>query len=235
MHYKHIPALQLGVTTDVVMFRMNKKNLQILLVKRDEEPFKGKWSLPGGFVSTNDTFEETIRKKVKEKTGYSNMYLEQLYSFDEINRDPRGRIISIAYIGFIGDTNTYNLSSQKNKETMWVNIIPEKIETENGESKYNFELNSDDTKENIELAFDHSFIISTTIERIVNKIWYSTIAYKLLPNEFTLLDAKNIFEIFLCKKVNNFHRRIKGVLEETGNVKTGQAYRPAKLFKVKGE
>ena len=232
MHYKYVPALQLGVTTDVVMLRMSNNNLQILLLRRDEEPFKDCWSLPGGFVQETKTFEETIRNKVKEKTGYSDMYLEQLYSFDSLKRDPRGRIISIAYIGLLGDNNTFNFSfNEKNKETKWVNLIPTKERTSNGE-KYSFILKDE---ENINLAFDHAEIITTAIERIVNKIWYSTIVYKLLPEEFTLLDAKNIFEIFLCKKVNNFHRRIKGTLVESGNVKTGQAYRPAKMFKLREE
>ena len=87
-NYKEVPNLLLGVTTDVVMLRMYKNNLQILLVKRDEEPFNGMWSLPGGFVPEDRNFEDTIRQKVKEKTGYADMYMEQLYTFWEVETDP---------------------------------------------------------------------------------------------------------------------------------------------------
>lgn len=226
-NYKEVPELQLSVTTDVVMLRMNKDKLQILLVKRDEEPFKDNWSLPGGFVSENMNFEDTIRQKLKEKTGYSDMYMEQLYTFGEVNRDPRGRIISVAYLSFLNDETSYVLSEEKDKETVWADLIPLK---EN--NKYSFKIMIEGN-ECSNLAFDHDFILLTAIERIVNKIWYTTIIYKLLPREFTLYDAKKIFEIFLCKTVNNFHRRVKDIVEETGNVKSGQAYRPAKLFKVK--
>ena len=225
-NYKEVPNLLLGVTTDVVMLRMYKNNLQILLIKRDEEPFNGMWSLPGGFVPEDKNFEDTIRQKVKEKTGYADMYMEQLYTFGEVERDPRGRIISVTYLGFISDDNSYSLVNEKNKETTWANLIPIK----NG-NDYTFEISI--LGERISLAFDHNLIVKTAIERIVNKIWYTTIIYKLLPEEFPLLDAKKIFEIFLCKTVNNFHRRVKDILEETGNVKSGQAYRPAKLFRVK--
>ena len=225
-NYKNVPELQLSVTTDVVMLRINNDKLQVLLIKRDEEPFNNMWSLPGGFVSENMTFEDTIKAKVKEKTGYSNVYMEQLYTFGEIERDPRGRIISVAYIGLISDDNSFTLTDEKNKETVWATLIPQKID-----GKYTFEIKVCD--ENISLAFDHATIVSTALERIANKIWYTKIAFKLLPEEFTLLDAKKIFEIFLCKNINNFHRRSKDMVEETGNIKSGQAYRPAKLFKVK--
>lgn len=225
-NYKDIPELQLSVTTDVIMLRMNKENLQILLVKRDEEPFKDMWSLPGGFVSQDVTFEDAIRQKVKDKTGYSDMYIEQLYTFGDLNRDPRGRIISVSYIGFISDNDSFNLTEEKEKETVWANLIPKKVNNE-----YSFDIVVEN--EIISLAFDHNTILTTAIDRIRNKIWYTTIIYKLLPEEFPLLDAKKIFEIFLCKTVNNFHRRVKDILEETGNIKSGQAYRPAKLFRVK--
>ena len=225
-NYKEVSELQLSVTTDVVMLRIYKDNLQILLVKRDEEPFKDMWSLPGGFVPEKLNFEETIRQKVKEKTGYSDMYIEQLYTFGDVERDPRGRIISVSYLGFISDNDSYTLSEDKEKEKTWATLIPTK---ENGEFSFDITVEN----ENIELAFDHNFIVSTALERIRNKIWYTTIIYKLLPEEFPLLAAKKIFEIILCKTVNNFHRRVKDILEETGNIKSGQAYRPAKLFRVK--
>ena len=225
-NYKDIPELQLSVTTDVVMLRMRNDNLQILLVKRDAEPFENMWSLPGGFVSEKENFEDTLRQKIKEKTGYSDMYMEQLYTFGEPDRDPRGRIISVAYVGFISDNTSYTLSERKNKETTWATLVPEKRD-----NIYSFKIFVEN--EEVSLAFDHNSIVQTALERIVNKIWYTTIIYKLLPAEFTLLDAKKIFEIFLCKVVNNFHRRVKDVVEETGNIKSGQAYRPAKLFKVK--
>lgn len=225
-NYKEVSELQLSVTTDVVMLRMYKDNLQILLVKRDEEPFKDMWSLPGGFVPEKLNFEETIRQKVKEKTGYSDMYIEQLYTFGDVERDPRGRIISVSYLGFISDNDSYTLSEDKEKETTWATLIPTKV---NGE--FSFDITVENEK--VELAFDHDFIVATALERIRNKIWYTTIIYKLLPEEFPLLDAKKIFEIILCKTVNNFHRRVKDILEETGNIKSGQAYRPAKLFRVK--
>lgn len=225
-NYKNVPELQLSVTTDVVMLRIYNNKLQLLLIKRDEEPFNNMWSLPGGFVAESENFEDTLRAKVKEKTGYSNVYMEQLYTFGDVDRDPRGRIISVAYLGLISDDNSFTLSDEKNKETVWATLIPQKVD-----NKYTFNLYV--CGETISLAFDHNKIVETTLERIANKIWYTNIAFKLLPEEFTLLDAKKIFEIFLCKNINNFHRRSKDMVEETGNIKSGQAYRPAKLFRVK--
>ena len=216
-----------SVTADVVLLRMkdvftgnrseNNKKLQVMLVKRKEEPDDGKWSLPGGFVGIDDTIENTARNKVLEKTGYQDFYLEQLYTFDKPNRDKRWRVISTAYIG-IAKYETSEVKAE-NFESKWFDVFENELISENEKISFS------------ELAFDHGEIICKAIERLQGKIFYSDIAFEFLPNEFTIRDLHIVFEEILQRKIDNFARTIKPKIEETGNVYNGKACRPAKLFR----
>ena len=220
-----------SVTADVVIFRVHEdvinnrkkpvKKLQILLIKRKEEPENDKWSLPGGFVNIDDTIENTARKKVLEKTGYKDFYMEQLYTFDGINRDTRGRIITTAYIGIIPP---YTLPwMQGSHEMAWFELCDEcLIDSEYGE-----------VIEFDKLAFDHSQIIKTAIDRIRGKLFYTNIGFEFIEKTFTIGSLQNTFETILDKKIDNFKRMIDKRVLPTGEIISGKAHRPAQLFKKK--
>lgn len=218
-----------NVTTDVVLLStgyLNKKMYsKVLLIKRDESPCLGKWSLPGGFVNIDEDIEENAIRKLQEKTGYSNVYLEQLYTFGDLHRDERGRIISVSYIGVINESAVQK--GTKESKWFWINRVNDGIEL----------IAEDETEkifctvDNSQLAFDHYKIIKTALDRISNKIWYSNIAFEFLPDKFILRDLKMVFECFLGKSLLNFQRSVSEMVVETGEKLTGQANRPAMLYK----
>lgn len=219
-----------SVTADVVLFKMGeeyisnrqseKKTLRVLLIKRPDEPYKDKFSLPGGFVGIDETIEDVARKKVFEKTGYKDFYMEQLYTFDEINRDERWRVISTAYIGIL---RPYVFPAQYGTHFgEWFNIIDDNklIGIDTGR-----ELSFKD------LAFDHGKIIKTALDRIRGKIFYTDIGFEFENEEFTIGSLNSSFEAIMQKPINNFKRTMCDRLEPTGKMVVGRAYRPAELYR----
>lgn len=223
-----------SVTADVVMLKVydkiidkrqkSKKSLRVLLIRREEEPCAGKWSLPGGFVGIDETIEEVARKKVLEKTGYDQYYLEQLYTFDGIDRDSRWRVISTAYIGI-----------------MKPHVFTKQYGTHAGEW---FEILDDNTLIGIDtlrtltfddLAFDHGKIITKALERVRGKLFYSDIGFEFEEEEFTVGSLQGTFETILNKPINNFKRTMENRIEETDKTVYGMAYRPAKVFRKKND
>lgn len=223
-----------SVTADVVMLKVydkiidkrqkSKKSLRVLLIRREEEPCTGKWSLPGGFVGIDETIEEVARKKVLEKTGYDQYYLEQLYTFDGIDRDSRWRVISTAYIGI-----------------MKPHVFTKQYGTHAGEW---FEILDDNTLIGIDtlrtltfddLAFDHGKIITKALERVRGKLFYSDIGFEFEEEEFTVGSLQGTFETILNKPINNFKRTMENRIEETDKTIYGMAYRPAKVFRKKND
>ena len=223
-----------SVTADVVMLKVydkiidkrqkSKKSLRVLLIRREEEPCVGKWSLPGGFVGIDETIEEVARKKVLEKTGYDQYYLEQLYTFDGIDRDSRWRVISTAYIGI-----------------MKPHVFTKQYGTHAGEW---FEILDDNTLIGIDtlrtltfddLAFDHGKIITKALERVRGKLFYSDIGFEFEEEEFTVGSLQGTFETILNKPINNFKRTMENRIEETDKTIYGMAYRPAKVFRKKND
>lgn len=217
-----------SLATDLVLFRIanNKdkrylnKSLQVQLIKRDIEPFANKWSLSGAFVNIDETIENAIKSKVFKKSGYNDVYLEQLFTFDKIDRDPRWRVIGVSYIGIL-NSNENNVS---NTQSEWFSITDEGLVSENGTiiAFDNFDS---------ELAFDHGTILKLAIERLRNKIFYTDIAFNFISENFTIRELQDTFEAILNKKINNFHRTMKDKIVETGDIMQGQAYRPAKYYK----
>lgn len=223
-----------SVTADVVMLKVydkiidkrqkSKKSLRVLLIRREEEPCAGKWSLPGGFVGIDETIEEVARKKVLEKTGYDQYYLEQLYTFDGIDRDSRWRVISTAYIGI-----------------MKPHVFTKQYGTHAGEW---FEILDDNTLIGIDtlrtltfddLAFDHGKIITKALERVRGKLFYSDIGFEFEEEEFTVGSLQGTFETILNKPISNFKRTMENRIEETDKTVYGMAYRPAKVFRKKND
>lgn len=213
---------QVAVTVDAVIFGVEKDNaenyrkldeqsIKVLLVKRDDYPYKDCYSLPGGFVLPGETFEDSLQRTLKKKTGLTNIYSEQLYTFGEVDRDPRMRVISCAYISLL-DTK-----KAKIKDATWVDI--------------------NQIKE-LKMAFDHQKIIKEAIRRLRGKINYTDIVFHMMPEEFTISQLQQVYEMILGEKLlaPAFRRTISDKLEDTGKMTGNAGHRPSRLFRyVKGE
>jgi 8-oxo-dGTP diphosphatase len=207
-------AGQPAVTVDVVIFRLHEDALKVLLIQRAFPPFKGKWALPGGFVNINETLEEAALREMEEETGVRDVYLEQLYTFGDPKRDPRGRVITVAYFALISkDLEVHAGEEATHAEWRPVKMIPD-------------------------LAFDHAKILGYAVQRLRYKLEYSAVGFELLPDEFTLSELQKAYEIVLAEILDkrNFRSRIMGakILIETKHMKTalGQG-RPAKLYRYR--
>ena len=213
-----------SLTTDIVLLRVlesespdNRRNsdyeLQILMVKRDEEPCKDKYALPGGFVDIDEDIDVNVRRKLLTKTGVNgDFYIEQLFTWGDIDRDERGRVVSVSYLGLCNSSN-YNVEKWV-ENSKWLDVY----KVING--KYG------------DLAFDHKKIIEYALERIKGKIEYTDIAFNLLPEKFTLSECKAVYELILGKSLLNFKRGVAEYIEPLNEYQEGKQFRPAQLFKV---
>ena len=194
--------------------RYAKKELQVLLIKRENEPQEGMWSLPGGFVEIDEEIYANVRRKLSYKAGVEgDFYVEQLYTWGALNRDSRGRVISVSYMGLCNEETL--IQNDVDRELMWVNVF-DVLSGEFGE-----------------LAFDHKSIIAYALERLQNKIEYTDIAFNLLPSEFTIRECQTVYELVLGREINNFRRKIGQYVEPTDKILEGMQFNPAKLYKMK--
>lgn len=232
--------------------KTDKKKMSILLVKRGEYPFKDKWCLPGGFVKVDEELNDAPSRILKEETNVENIYLEQLYTFGGVNRDPRMRVVSTSYMALI-DKN--KLSNNLNKNACWFDVISyeeknnvveiildngqttikfsvEKTLREKTTDRYDFNILRNDA-----LAFDHPLAILAGIERLRNKIEYTDIVFNMMPELFTLGELQKVYEVILGKKLLDpaFRRIIANKVEKTECMKTGGGHRPSVLFRYKGK
>ena len=251
---------KLSMTTDILIFsissnptsnyrKLNEKNFSILLVKRNDYPFKDKWCLPGGFIKIDEDIEEAPKRILKKETNIENIYLEQLYTFGSVNRDPRMRIVSTSYMALI-DKN--KLSNKIHENASWFNIKIEENENEiaiyleNEIEEIKFKLKKELTEkttnnykykiiENNKLAFDHPLVIVKGIERLKNKIEYTDIVFNMMPEYFTLGELQKVYEIILGKKLLDpaFRRIIANKVIKTNKMETGKGHRPSYLYKYK--
>ncbi|MEK6827249.1 MAG: NUDIX domain-containing protein [Nanoarchaeota archaeon] len=202
-----------SVTVDMVIYTIQENDLKILLVKRGIEPFKDKWALPGGFVRINESLEDAAKRELQEETGVKDVYLEQLYSFGEPGRDPRGRVITIAYIALVNSENVVLKSTTDVSEAQWFSI--KKIPL---------------------LAFDHKKILDYSLKRLKWKFEYTTVAFSMLPKKFAISQMQKIYEIVFSKKFDkrNFAKKILSldILKEEG-IKKDVSYRPPMLYSLK--
>jgi 8-oxo-dGTP diphosphatase len=203
-----------SVTVDVVIFTLQERELHVLLVKRKRWPFEGCWAIPGGFVNMDESLELAARRELEEETGVRDIYLEQLYTFGEPKRDPRTRVISVAYIALVrAEAQTLRVSDEST-DVRWFPVagLPG------------------------QLAFDHDHILETALDRLRSKLEYTTLAFQLLPEYFSILELKQIYERILDSELDkgNFYRKIKeaGVLEETNLMREGRG-RPTRLWRFK--
>ncbi|MBI5148870.1 NUDIX hydrolase [Candidatus Pacearchaeota archaeon] len=209
---------QPSVTVDIIIFSLKEKKLQVLLVKRDKEPFKGKWALPGGFVRIDESLEEAAKRELHEETGIKEVYLEQLYTFGGLKRDPRGRVITVGYFALISSEDIEKIklrASADVSDVRWFSMqkLPE-------------------------LSFDHDKILAYALKRLKWKFEYTTVAFSFLPKKFTLTQLQEIYEIVLNKELDkrNFRKKILslGILKTTKEKKKDVSHRPPELYTFTG-
>lgn len=203
--------IKLAVDAIIFGYVIEEKDLQILLIKRKYEPFKDTWALPGGYVKENETLEEAVIREATEEAGIMDKpYLEQLYTFGNVYRDPRGRTVSVAYYGLMNTTTLHASTDALEAKWFSINYLPN-------------------------LAFDHKEIIEIAITRLRSKIKYQPIGFELLGDTFTIPQLHNLYQTILGKDFDrrNFRRKFLklGILEDLKKKETNVPNKPADLFK----
>ena len=245
--------------TDILIFSVDsrenvnvrelpKKYFSILLVKREKEPFKDKWCLPGGYIEESETSEEAAKRVLKKETNLSKVYIDQIGVFDDVKRDPRGKTISVAYIALVDknkikeklNDNTRwfdiemiedeknNIIKLSNEDIINIKISKNIINKESNQIKYKLLASSN-------IAFDHGLIINNGIFNLRKKAEHSDIIFNLMPEEFTVGELKQVYEIILGKKLINsvFRRWVANRLTPVQEkIKTG-GHRPSQKFTYK--
>ncbi len=201
--------------------KLPETELRILLYRRTESPYQDCWCLPGGFLNIDEMPEDNIRRKIFEKSHVNRCYLEQLYTFCRVDRDPRARVISLSYLGLMDE----DTSDAFKKESVWFTV-------KNVSGQPFFFQDNDLLLSEEDIGFDHCEIIHMAIERLQSKIQYSNIVFHLLPEAFTLTQLQNVYETILGKKEQaaNFRRKIMDMVAETGHSTSDKGHRPAKLY-----
>lgn len=251
---------KLSMTADTLIFsvadeevgnyrKLPEKKFSVLLVKRNSYPFKDKWCLPGGFVRIDETLDDAAKRILKTETNLKDIYMEQLYTFGDVNRDPRMRIVSVSYMALV-DKNRLrdHLSNNASWFTMHILEDEKEIQVTFDNTIENFSITiekklKDQTtdryeyivKKNSMLAFDHAKVIVSGISRLKNKVGYTDIVFNMMPEDFTLGELQQVYEVILDKKLLDpaFRRIIKDKVVKTDKVKTGGGHRPSILFQYK--
>lgn len=209
-----LPIFNSAVSIDCVLFGFDGGELKILLIERNEEPFKDWWALPGNLVGESESVDQSASRILYELTGLADIYMEQYYTFGEVNRHPQGRVISVAYYAMfrLGGEKALKPLTSYAKNAQWINI-----------------------KELPKLAFDHQHIFNKGLEKIKRRIKHLPIAFELLPEKFTLTQVQHVYELILGKKLDkrNFRKKILsfGVLKELNEKQKGVSFRAATLYK----
>lgn len=201
-----------ALTVDCVVFGLDDKDLKVLLIQRDLEPFAGKWALPGGFVRIDETLDEAARRELHEEAGLRKVFLEQLYSFGEVDRDPRERVVTVAYYALVNISDHRVQAATDARDAAWFPVLDPPT-----------------------LAFDHRQILRTALERLKGKVRYQPIGFELLPQKFTLSQLQHLYETILERSLDkrNFRRKVLAMdfLEETDEIQQDVAHRAARLYR----
>jgi 8-oxo-dGTP diphosphatase len=201
-----------ALTVDCVVFGFDEGELKVLLIERGLEPFKGRWALPGGFVRVDETLDAAARRELQEEAGLTNIFMEQLYTFGAIDRDPRERVVSVAYYALVKLSEHEAKAATDAANARWfpVSKVPK-------------------------LAFDHRDILQTGLTRLKAKVRYQPIGFELLPPKFTLSQLQHLYETVLDAKLDkrNFRKKVLGfnlLVPLKEKQQTGRQ-RPAQLFR----
>jgi 8-oxo-dGTP diphosphatase len=201
-----------ALTVDCVVFGLDQQDtLKVMLIRRKLPPFQGQWALPGGFVRLEESLEQAARRELQEETGLRDIFLEQLYTFGEVDRDPRDRVVSVAYYALV-NLSEYAVQAATDAEAaQWfaINTLPP-------------------------LAFDHGRILDLAIARLKGKVRYEPIGFELLPQKFTLSQLQKLYEIILGESLDkrNFRKKFlkTDLLIELDETQMGVAHRAARLY-----
>ena len=198
------------IATDTVLLSVERGGLKVLLMEVDRPPFyTQRWGVPGGLIHPKETADQAARRHLWEKAGAKFAYIEQLYTFSALDRDPRGRVVSVAYLAF---TPTTDIAKRQGSEVRWYSVehLPK-------------------------LAYDHREVIQTAIERLRSKLAYTNVAFGLLPEEFTLSELQRLYEVILGRRVDkrNFRKKLFQLKLVVGTKKKKRAgrSRPAELYR----
>lgn len=201
-----------ALAVDCVVFGFDDGDLKVLLVQRKFKPFKNKWAFPGGFVEMKETLDEAARRELEEETQIKGLFLEQLYTFSGIHRDPRERVISIGYYALVKLADYRPKAADDAREVGWFSVskVPP-------------------------LAFDHNLILETALARLQGKVRYQPVGFELLPEKFTLPQLQHLYEAILhCEfDKRNFRKKFlkMGLLKPLNEVQDGVAHRAARLYR----
>jgi len=204
-----------SVTVDIIVFSVQNNDLKVLLIKRAIDPFKDNWAIPGGFIKLEESLENAAKRELKEETGIDYAYLEQLYTFGDVNRDPRGRVITVAYYALLDKESAKQIIKADTdvSDVAWFSVA--KLPT---------------------LAFDHSKILEYALKRLKWKFEYTTVGFSMLPKKFTLTDIQETYETIFNKKFDkrNFRKKILslGILKPEGKMKQ-VSNRPPEMYSLK--
>ena len=200
-----------AITVDCVVFGFDDGDLKVLLIQRELAPYRGKWALPGGFVHVDETLDEAARRELEEETGITRLYLEQLYTFGDLERDPRERVITVAYYALVKLSDHRIRAASDATRAAWFGV--------------------DDLPH---LAFDHADIIDVALTRLQGKVRYQPIGFELLPPKFTLSQLQHLYETILDRQLDkrNFRKKIlsMGFLLDLDEIEQDVAHRAARLY-----
>lgn len=201
-----------ALTVDVVVFALDADDLQVMLIQRGLPPFAGRWALPGGFVRVEETLDAAAQRELQEESGLKGIFLEQLYTFGDVRRDPRERVVTVAYYALVNLAGHDVRASTDARQAAWfpVGDVPD-------------------------LAFDHRRIVDAALERLRGKLRYQPIGFELLPEQFTLRQLQHLYEIVLGRPLDkrNFRKKVlsMGILKDTREIETDVAHRAARLYR----
>lgn len=201
-----------ALTVDCVVFGLDDEELKVLLIQRDLEPFAGRWALPGGFVHVGESPDAAARRELREETGLHDVFLEQLYTFGEPDRDPREHVVTVSYYALVNLRDHRVAAASDARNVAWFAV--------------------DDTPA---LAFDHDRILGVAVERLRGKVRYQPIGFELLGPKFTLRQLQRMYETILDRPLDkrNFRKKIlsMAILVELDEVETDVAHRAARLYR----
>lgn len=207
---------QAAVAVDLLVFTIDDDRLKVLTVRRQYEPFAGMRALPGVFIRPAESLDEAARRGLREETGLEGIYFEQLYTWGAPDRDPRRRVLSVSYMALadIAQLRGAAAGLRTTETRLW--DVQELLAAD-------------------DIAFDHKTIIAYGRERLANKVEYTTIAFSLVPEEFTLPQLQRVYEILLGKQLykSNFRKKLAPLVEETDRSTSGDAHRPSKFYRLR--